>query len=158
MDTEQVPQRADVPKGGGGAGGVTDLAGAARFATLLSEFRGLSVADATAEFTRLLASEGLSVYMQIDASAPGAKLTLVRQDVTRAMLCAPGGFCCGAGQPSAAPSHATFVVVLWCRSAIHQVFEATCPSSARRISLVVNGRLHDVAPEDLPLTYDLITA
>lgn len=126
-------------------------------ATRLADLGGLSPADATAEFSRLLASLGLSVYLQVSASAPGAKLTLARGDVPRATLCVPDGFCCGAGQPSGDPD-APYVIVLWCRSATHQEFEGTCPSSARRMALVVNGRLRNVALEDLPLTYELVTA
>ena len=158
MGTDQVSRRTDGSEGGGGAGGVADLARAASFATRLAEFGGLSAAHATAEFTRLLASDGLSLYLQIAATAPGAKLRIVRQDVARAMLCVPGAFCCAAGQPNEDPSVGAYVMVLWSRSVTHGEFEATCPSSVRRVSLVINGRLHDVAPEGLPLTYDLVTA
>ena len=158
MGTDQAPRRTDASEGGGGAGGVADLARAANLAVRLAEFGGLPAADAIAEFMRLLASDGLSLYLQIAASAPGAKVTIVRQDVARAMLCVPGAFCCGAGQPNEDPSREAFVMVLWSRSATHREFEATCPSSVRRVSLVINGRLHDVAPEALPLTYDLVTA
>ena len=158
MGTEKIPQRTEASEGGGGAGGVADLARAASFATRLAEFGGLSAADATAEFTRLLASEGLSLYLQIAAAAPGATLTIVRQDVARATLCVPGAFCCAAGQPNEEPSHGAFVMVLWSRSATHREFEATCPSSVRRVCLVINGRLLNVAPEGLPLTYDLVNA
>ena len=158
MGTEQIPQRTEASEGGGGAGGVADLARAASFATRLAEFGGLSATDATAEFTRLLASNGLSLYLQIAAAARGAKLTIIRQDVERAMLCVPSAFCCAAGQPKEDPSCGAFVMVLWSRSATHREFEATCPSSVRRVSLVINGRLFNVAPEGLPLTYDLVTA
>jgi hypothetical protein len=157
MTTEQPPERTDSHNEGAGASGVADLDRAAILATRLAEFGGLSVADATAEFTRLLAYKGPTVYLQVAASAPGATLTLLRQDGVRAMLCVPNGFCCGAG-PGATPPGASIVMVLWCRSTIHKQFEATCPSSTRRISLIINGRLHEVAPEELPLTYDLITA
>jgi hypothetical protein len=158
MGIDQSPQRTEAHEGGGGASGVADVARAASFATRLAEFGGLSVADATAEFTRLLASDGLSLYLQIAAAAPGATLTIRREDVTRAMLCVPGAFCCATGQPSAEPSPKAFVMVLWSRSATHREFEATCPVSARRVSLVINGRLLNVTPEGLPLTYDLVTA
>jgi len=158
MSTDQIPQRTEGSEGGGGAGGVADPARAASFATRLAEFGGLSAAEATAEFTRLLASDGLSLYLQIAAAAPGAKLTIVRQDVARAMLCVPRCFCCAAGEPNEEPSRGAFVMVLWSRSATHREFEATCPSSVRRVSLVINGRLLNVAPEGLPLTYDLVTA
>ena len=157
MGTDQIPQRTEATEGGGGAGSVADLARAASFAARLAEFGGLSAADATAELTRLLASDGLSLYLQIAAAAPGAKLTIVREDVARATLCVPSAFCCAAGQPNE-PTLGAFVMVLWSRSATHREFEVACPSSVRRISLVINGRLLNVAPEGLPLTYDLVTA
>ena len=158
IGTDQVPRRTNASERGGGASGVADLARASSLAARLAEFGGLSAADATSEFTRLLASDGVSLYLQIATSTPGAKLTIVRQDVARAMLCVPGTFCCAAGQPKESPSHGAYVMVLWSRSVTHGVFEATCPSSVRRISLIINGRMHDVAPEGLPLTYDLVTA
>ena len=158
MGTDQVPRRTDGSEGGGGAGGVADLTRASSFVTRLAEFGGLSAADATTEFTRLLASDGLSLYLQIAAAAPGAQLRIVRQDVARAMLCVPGAFCCAASQSNEEASHGAFVMVLWSRSATHREFEATCPSSVRRVSLVINGRLLNVPPESLPLTYDLVSA
>jgi hypothetical protein len=39
-----------------------------------------------------------------------------------------------------------------------QRFEAACPDIVRRISVVANGRLLAVDPENLPLTLGLVTA
>ena len=157
-DTEQSQPRLEAPPSGGGAGGFSDLERSSNLAIRLADIGGLSVPETGAEFARLLALDGPSLYLQIATSSPGATLTLVRQDVARATLCVPQGFCCGAGIPIAHPTDHPYVMVLYCRTASDQRFEATCPTTVRRISLVINGRLRVLSPEDLPLTSSPITA
>ena len=128
------------------------------FATRLAQLGGLSVAATSAEFARLLALDGASLYLQIAGTAPAATLTLVHHEAARAMVCVPGAVGCAAGQPSSDPPDRAYVMVLWCQSACDRRFELACPRTVRRISLVANGRLLAVAPGDLPLTFDLSTA
>ena len=158
LDTEQPQLRSEVPSNGGGAGGFSELGRASNLATRLADLGGLSVADTAAEFARLLTLDGPSLYLQISAATPGATLTLVHQEVARATLCIPQGFCCAAGIPTAHPPDHPYVMVLYCRHAAAQHLEATCPTTARRISLVINGRLRALSPEELPLTSFPITA
>jgi hypothetical protein len=155
--TDELLSRAQPSQGGGGAAGFADLEQAAKLATRLAAHGGLSVPDASLEFARLLALDGCSLYLQIAAPSVGATLSLVHHDAARATLCVPQAFCCGAGQPAGTPDRA-YVLVLWSQSMTAQRFEAACPTNVRRISLVANGRLLAVKPEELPLTFDLITA
>jgi hypothetical protein len=145
------------PSRGGGAAGFADFERATSLATRLAVQGGLSVVATSAEFARLLALEGTSLYLQIASPAPGATLTLVRHDDTRARLCEAQAFCCGAGRPATDPPDRAYVMVLWCQTGGDSRLEASCPTVVRRISLVANGRLHAVDPADLPLTLDLAT-
>jgi hypothetical protein len=146
------------PANGGGAAGFEDVEGATSFVPRLAALGGLSVADASAEFARLLALEGTSLYLQIDAPTAGATLVVVPHDAARATLCVPQAFCCAAGRPATDSPARAYVMVLWCRSRTAQRFEAACPTSVRRISVVANGRLRALDPDELPLTLDLVTA
>ena len=156
--TDELLSQAQPSRGGGGAAGFADVEHVTGFATRLAALGGLSVAAASAEFARLLALDGTSLYLQIAAPTAGATLELVHHDAARATLCVPQAFCCGAGQPATNPPDRAYVLVLWCQSMTDQRFEAACPDIVRRISVVVNGRLLAVDPENLPLTLGLVTA
>ena len=152
-ESDELRARTPPSRGGGGASGFADIEHATSLATKLSAQGGLPVDATAAEFARLLALDGISLYLQVAAPTAGAKLSLVPDDSARATLCVPEAFCCGAGRPTN-PGH-TYVMVLWCQNVVDQRFEATCPTFVRRITVVTNGRLLAIEPDDLPLTLDL---
>jgi hypothetical protein len=156
--TDEMLSQAQPFRRGGGASGFADVERATSCATQLAALGGLSVTAASAEFARLLALDGTSLYLQIAAPPAGATLEVVHHDAPRATLCVPQAFCCGAGQPATDPPDRAYVMVLWCQNITEQHFEAACPDTVRRISVVANGRLVAVDPEELPLTLDLVTA
>jgi hypothetical protein len=156
--TEELLSQAQPFRRGGGASGFADVERATSCATQLAALGGLSVAAASAEFARLLALGGTSVYVQITAPTAGATLEVVHHDAPRATLCVPQAFCCGAGQRATDPPDRAYVMVLWCQNITEQCFEAACPNTVRRITIVANGRLNAVDPEKLPLPLDLVTA
>jgi len=156
--TDERFSQAQPSQGGGGAAGFDDVEGATSFVPRLAALGGLSVAKASAEFARLLALEGTSLYLQVDAPTAGATLVLVPHDDARATLCVPQAFCCAAGRPATDSPARAYLMVLWCRSLTAQRFEAACPTGVRRISVVANGYLRALDPDDLPLTLNLVTA